>query len=113
QHGDGDGQSGQGADPPGIGQVVPSGGQHQTPGDVRWLYPQAEEAQGGFDDDHGGYAEGGEHDKGRHHIGQDVPQQDPRAVLPEILGSFDELALADLEDLGADLPGVDDPVGDA
>ena len=65
---------------------------------------QAEEGQRALDDDGHGHRDEPEGDRHRHHVGQDLPEDDPRRLGPEGAGADDELAVGEGQGGGPDHP---------
>ena len=86
--------------------------EHGTPAGGGGRDAEAEEAEGGFGENGSGHADGGLDDEGLEDVGQDVPGEEAKVGGAEGAGGFDEFALLDGHDLGADETGVTDPSGE-
>src|SRR2546422_2069252 len=84
-----------------VGLEVPA------PAGRRRLGAQAEEAEGGLDDDRRRDAQRGGHDDGRQAVRQDVAEEDPGIAHPEGAAGLDVLLLLDGQHAAADEAGGD------
>ena len=105
EHGDQDGEAGEGDHPPGAQDELARVGQHGAPFGRRRLGAQAEEAQRRGVEDGVGEAQGGLHDERRQAVGQDGLEHQPqRAGAGDPAGG--DVVLGELgDDRGAGQPG--------
>src|SRR5262245_38102895 len=101
QHGQHDGQSRKGGEPPGGGDVVSPIGEHPAPGGRGWLDAEPEEGERRLVDDHEGQLQGGHHDDGRQGVGEHVAQEQPKRSIATRPSPAHELPLADGKHVGA------------
>src|SRR5882724_3995919 len=102
----------EGREPPGHVEVVAALREHAAPGWRRRLHAEAEEGDGGLGDDELGELETAYDDDGRRHVGQDVPQEQPRPPEPQGPGRVHELAFLHRQDLPTDDASIHDPARD-
>ena len=86
--------------------------EHGSPAGCGGWDAKAEEAEGGLSEDGAGHADCGLHDEWLHGVGKHVEGQKPEVGGAEGASGFDELAVAEGEDLRAHEASVVDPAGD-
>src|SRR6185503_5002502 len=104
QHCDEDGQPGEGRDPPGRGQELPSLDDHVAPARQRRLGAEPKITQAGLDQDRLAQEQAGLDDHDRQRVHEHVAPEDPNVTGTQRRRGVDEIAVAEAQALAAHDP---------